>query len=192
VKLIVGLGNPGNEYKVTRHNIGFLVVDYLSIEKNISLQKRRFRSVFGSGVICGCKVIIAKPLTFMNLSGEAVSTIANYYNIASENIIVIHDDMDIEFGQLKIKKHGGSAGHLGIESIIKYLKEDNFLRIRTGIGKPPDNIDPSDFVLQKFSSKEQSELKEVINNIQNCIELVLTQGPEAAMSRFHSSSQTVL
>ena len=188
----MGLGNPGNEYKATRHNIGFLVVELLSIEKNIPLQKRRFESVFGSGIVCGCKVIIAKPHTFMNLSGEAVSAIANYYNIASEDIIVIHDDVDIKFGQLKIKKHGGSAGHRGIESIINYLKEDNFLRIRVGIGKPPDNIEPSDFVLQKFSSKEQNELKEVIDNIQDCIEVILTQGPEAAMNRFHSSSQTVL
>ena len=191
MKLIVGLGNPGNEYKATRHNIGFLVVDRLSVESNISLQKKKFRSVFGSGVICGSKVIIAKPLTFMNLSGEAVIAIANYYNIASENIIVIHDDMDIEFGQLKIKIRGGSAGHRGIESIKKYLNEDNFLRIRAGIGKPPDNIDCSDYVLQKFSIKEQNELKGVIENIQSCIEVILTQGPEVAMNRYHSSSRTV-
>ena len=192
VKLIVGLGNPGNEYNATRHNIGFIVADHFSAEKNISLQKKRFRSVFGSGNVCGCKVIIAKPLTFMNISGESVSAIARYYDIASENIIVIHDDMDIEFGLLKIKVRGGSAGHRGIESILKYLRKDNFLRIRAGIGKPPDNIEPSDYVLQKFSSKEQNELKEVIDNIKNCIEVILTQGPEAAMNRFHCSSQTVL
>ena len=188
----MGLGNPGDKYKATRHNIGFLAVDSLSIDKNIALQKRKFDSVFGSGVVCGLKVIITKPMTFMNLSGEAVSAIANYYDIASEDIIVIHDDMDIEFGRLKIRTQGGSAGHRGIVSLIKYLNDDKFLRIRVGIGKPPDFLEPSDFVLQNFSVQEQNELKGVIEDIQQCIEVILTQGPEAAMNKFHSTSQSVL
>jgi len=191
VKLIVGLGNPGNEYKNTRHNIGFLAVDQLCLENNIFLQKKRFNSDLGTVTICSYKVIIAKPLTFMNLSGEAVSAIANYYNIAAEDIIAVHDDMDIEFGHLKIKTQGGGAGHRGIESIIKYLKSDNFLRIRVGIGKPPAYIEPSNFVLQKFTRPEQDSLKEVINNVKNCIEVILTQGPAAAMNRFHNLNQNI-
>lgn len=191
MKLIVGLGNPGNQYEITRHNIGFLAIDQLSIEKKISLRKKKFHSVYGSSLVCGCKVIIAKPLIFMNRSGEAVSALASYYGITIENIMVIHDDMDIEFGKLKVKTGGGSAGHRGVDSLIQYLKEDNFLRIRVGIGKPRVNINPSDFVLQEFNRAEQKQLKEIISKIQDCIEVILTQGPEAAMNQFHVSNLTV-
>jgi PTH1 family peptidyl-tRNA hydrolase len=191
VKLIVGLGNPGNQFEITRHNIGFLAIDQFSIEKKIPLRKKKFHSVFGSSLVCGCKVIIAKPLIFMNRSGEAVSALASYYGITIENIMVIHDDMDIEFGKLKIKTGGGSAGHRGVDSLIQYLKEDNFLRIRVGIGKHRANINPSDFVLQEFNRAEQKQLKEIISKIQDCIEVILTQGPEAAMNRFHISNLTV-
>ncbi len=191
MKLIAGLGNPGNEYKDTRHNIGYLAVDRLSLESGITLQKKRFNSFFGVGTYCGGKVIIAKPLTFMNLSGEAVSSIAGYYKIAAEDIIIIHDDMDIDFGMIRVKKQGGSAGHRGIESVIKSLQKNSFIRIRIGIGKPQSPIPPSDYVLQKFSDKEQNELKGVIHNIQKCIAIILKQGPEKAMNMFHSGNQMV-
>lgn len=191
MKLIVGLGNPGNEYKLTRHNIGFMVVDRLSIDENLPHHTKKFKSFLTHGPLFGCKVIIAKPSTFMNLSGEAVGTIAAYYGIAAEDIIVIHDDMDIEFGQLKIKTKGGAAGHRGIESIIKYLKNEDFVRVRIGIGKPPPYISGADFVLQKFNSAEQEELMQVIGSTENCIEALLKHGPETAMNRFHSINKTV-
>ena len=192
MKLIVGLGNPGESYKLTRHNIGFMAADRLADKQAISLSKNKFKAAIGTGNSCGHKVIIAKPLTFMNLSGESAKAIASYYNIATDDILVVHDDMDIEFGQLRIKKQGGSAGHRGIGSLIKHFNNDNFLRVRVGIGKPPSYINPSDFVLQKFSDTEQNQLKGVIEDICNCIEYVLFQGPEAAMNRFHSSDRPAL
>jgi PTH1 family peptidyl-tRNA hydrolase len=191
VKLIVGLGNPGEGYKDTRHNIGWQAVDRLAVKAEIDLQKRRFNSIFGQGVVFGFKVIIAKPLTYMNLSGEAIGQIANYYKIPVNDIIVIHDDMDIIPGNIRLKKDGGSSGHRGIDSIITCLKDNNFLRIRIGIGKPPAHIDPADYVLQKFSDEEKKILKGVMLDIQKCIEIILKQGPETAMNRFHTANKTV-
>jgi PTH1 family peptidyl-tRNA hydrolase len=185
VKLIVGLGNPGKDYKLSRHNVGFVALDQLSTNTKISLPKKRFRSIFGHGVIAGTQVLLAKPLTFMNLSGNAISALAHFYNLAPENIIVIHDDIDVAFGHLKVKNQGGSGGHRGIESIIASLREDNFVRIRVGVGRPPADMDPSDYVLASFTVEEQQELKEVVNRIQHCIEIILIQGPKAAMNIFH-------
>ncbi len=187
-RLIIGLGNPGNEYIGTRHNIGFLAVDRLAQQNNIKIQKKGLSSFYGNGSAYGCKVIIAKPQTYMNRSGVAVHALADYYAIATEDIIVVHDDLDIPFGQLKIKTQGGSAGHRGVASLQQYLRGNNFLRIRVGIGKPEGNIDPSAFVLQKFSLAEQKLLADVITTIISCIESIFLQGPEAAMNKFHGSS----
>ena len=192
MKLIVGLGNPENKYKLTRHNIGFLVADQLSHDNNIALQKKISASLTGNGFLFGCRAVLMKPLTYMNLSGEAVSAVSQFYSIAPDDTIVIHDDMDISYGNLKIKTNGGSAGHRGIASIINHLQDDGFIRIRVGIGKPPENILPTDFVLQNFSNNEQQTLKEVIGNVTTCIDVILNQGPDAAMNRFHSQRRTVL
>lgn len=185
MKLIVGLGNPGKEYTLSRHNIGFLVINRLARENSIALKSKSFKSRWGRGKIVRRTAILAKPHTFMNLSGEAVKAIAHFYKIAPPDIIVVHDDSDIEFGYLKIKTSGGSGGHRGIDSIITLLKDNNFIRIRVGIGKPSPRMDHSEFVLSPFNESEQKSLKQVIHKAQDCLETIITHGPEAAMNKFH-------
>ena len=185
MKLVVGLGNPGKEYTHSRHNIGFLVINQLARSHDITLTKRKFKSRWETGKISRHKVILAKPHTYMNLSGEAVNAITRFYKIVPKDIIVVHDDIDIDFGHLKIKTKGGSGGHRGIDSIITLLKEDKFVRVRVGVGRPTSDIDPSDFVLKQFNEREKKDLKEVITKAQKCIETILKQGPESAMNIFH-------
>ncbi len=189
MKLIVGLGNPGKEFALSRHNIGFLVINRLARENGIVLTGRKFKSRWGRGKISRRTAILAKPHTFMNLSGEAVSAITHFYKIAPQDIIVVHDDSDIEFGCLKIKTSGGSGGHRGIDSIITLLKDDTFIRIRVGIGKPSPYIDHSEFVLSPFNETEQKSLKQVINKAQDCLETLITHCHEAAMNKFHCKRQ---
>jgi len=188
MKLIVGLGNPGKKYLQTRHNVGFQTVTYLSHAHNISIDTNRFQSLYGRVSLYGHSILIAKPQTYMNLSGAAVGALARYYKIPPSHILVIHDDMDIDFGRFKIKIHGSSAGHRGIESIITALNSSDFLRIRVGIGKPISHIDPVDFVLQPFTLEEQTIISGVFKNIDECICLLLTQGVEPAMNRFHGQN----
>ncbi len=187
MKLIVGLGNPGSEYRQTRHNIGFLAADQLAEEYAIPLCRKNFQAVYGTGFVCACKTIIAKPLTFMNRSGEAVAALAAYYNISPAHITVIHDDMDISFGQLRIKLRGGSAGHRGINSIQQYLGAFECTRIRVGIGKPPPPVAPVDYVLQDFTESETACLQEVIGKTIHCITALFKDGPQVAMNEFHRS-----
>ena len=189
MKLIVGLGNPGKEYTLSRHNIGFLVINHLAKEHGIALRGKRFKSRWGSGKVFRHTAILAKPHTYMNLSGEAVTAIAHFYKIAPPDIIVVHDDSDIEFGYLKIKTSGGSGGHRGVDSIITVLKDNHFIRIRLGIGKPSPRMDHSEFVLSPFNELEQKSLKQVIHNAQDCLESIITHGPEAAMNKFHCKKQ---
>jgi peptidyl-tRNA hydrolase, PTH1 family len=187
VKLIVGLGNPGPEYSSTRHNIGFIAVDQLAELHNIPLCKRSFEAAYGIGFVCACKTIIAQPLTYMNRSGEAVAALAAYYNITPAHITVVHDDMDIPLGQLRIKIRGGSAGHRGITSVQQHLGEYDFTRIRIGIGKPPSMTSPVDYVLQDFTTCETASLQEVVRKAIECIAVLFTDGPQAAMNEFHRS-----
>jgi len=189
VKLIVGLGNPGPEYSNTRHNIGFIAVDQLAGFYNIPLCKHGFHSVYGVGFVGACKTIIAQPLTYMNLSGEAVAELAAHYNITPAHITVIHDDMDISFGQLRIKIRGGSAGHRGVESIRQHCGDSEFTRIRIGIDKPPPLIAPVDYVLQDFLDSETDALHEVIQKTIHCISVLFNDGPQIAMNEFHRSGE---
>jgi PTH1 family peptidyl-tRNA hydrolase len=185
VKLIVGLGNPGKEYATSRHNIGFLVINQLAKEKGIALRERKFKSRWGKGILSGHKVILAKPHTFMNLSGEAVNAIAHFYKIAAQDIIVVHDDLDIALGSIKIKTKGGSGGHHGIDSIISSLKDNRFIRVRVGIGRPHPGKDNAAFVLSSFNEAEARTLKHIINEAHSCLGMLITHGPEFAMNRFH-------
>ena len=189
MKLIVGLGNPGPEYSNTRHNIGFIAVDQLAGFYNIPLCKHGFHSVYGVGFVGACKTIIAQPLTYMNRSGEAVAELAAHYNITPANIIVVHDDMDISFGQLRIKIRGGSAGHRGVESIRQHCGGSEFTRIRIGIDKPPPLIAPVDYVLQEFTDSEAEPLQEVIQETIHCIPVLFNDGPQIAMNEFHRSGE---
>jgi PTH1 family peptidyl-tRNA hydrolase len=190
VKLIVGLGNPGNIYETTRHNIGFLVIDYFSQKNSISLHTKRFKSTIGRGNISSTPVLLVKPVTFMNRSGEAISAIVRYYQINPENLIIIHDDIDLAFGRIKIKTCGGSGGHRGIESLISSLATNAFIRIRIGIGRPPSGIDESEFVLQPFTGDEEKCLSDIIGRVDQCVELIVEHGTATAMNIIHKRIST--
>lgn len=163
MKAIIGLGNPGIKYKKTRHNIGFMAIDFL--QKKMKLQKLNFNKKFNSEISKTSHLLLAKPQTFMNNSGDAVYKILSFYKITSEDLVVIHDDIDLEFGTLRESKNRGSAGHNGVQSIIDKIKTKNFTRFRIGIGKPPQNIPPDIFVLQKFMKENLKELNNCFENI---------------------------
>ncbi len=164
-KLIVGLGNPGKDYTDSRHNIGFAVIDAFvtaNPEFETWVDKKDLKCLMSSGRLGDTKVIIIKPSTYMNLSGEAVLAVSNFYKISTDNMLVVHDELDVEFGQIRLRTGGSSAGHNGLKSVIKLLNE-NFGRVRIGIGpKVPETIDSADFVLQKFSPDQQAQLPNLI------------------------------
>ncbi len=186
MKLIVGLGNPGSAYKSTRHNIGFLAADNIAERNHFKCTENSFNAQITIGTTFDKNILIAKPQTYMNLSGESAAGIAEHYSLIPEDIIVIHDDMDIDFGRIKVKTRGGTAGHKGLESIIECLQSDKFIRVRAGIGKPDTISSPIDYVLQNFTKTEEESMKNVLDNIYNCIETIVKSGPEAAMNKFHS------
>jgi peptidyl-tRNA hydrolase, PTH1 family len=186
--LIIGLGNPGEKYENTRHNIGFTAVKKLREKNNFSDFKfhKKSNALIADGLIGNEKIILAQPQTFMNLSGSTASVLSDYYQIEQKNIIIIHDDIDIPLGQIKISQDSGSGGHKGVESIINNLSTKNFTRIRIGIlpnfGKP-EKVE--DFVLKKFSKEEGKILEEVIIKITGAIEILIKDGPEKAMNKFN-------
>lgn len=191
LKLIVGLGNPGEAYSHTRHNIGFLALEHIARKNQVALRSCGSAALGGETIMYGNHVTLLMPHTFMNDSGTAVLEAARRSAMNAEDIIVIHDDMDIPFGVLKIKVRGGSAGHRGIESIIAHVGSDCFMRVRAGIGKPPENMSPIDYVLNDFSVNEWQVLPDMLERIDRCIEIILTRGPAAAMNTFHGQPAPV-
>jgi len=185
VKLIVGLGNPGKEYEMTRHNLGFLVVDRLAREKRIPLTQKKFKAHVGRGKIHDESVLLLKPQTFMNLSGEAVVKASSYFHVPLDDLIVVHDDLDLDFGRFKIKQGGGDAGHKGVKSIIDHLGGDDFVRVRIGIGRPLGGEDAVDYVLDPLSPGERSHLSEILNEACLLIQTIIQGGVEKAMNAFH-------
>ena len=188
--LIVGLGNPGRKYQETRHNIGFQVVDEFLKENNFPKFKfaKKFNAEISEGILGGEKILLAKPQTFMNLSGKSVKPLTNFYKITPPGLVVIHDDIDILLGKIRISKGRGAAGHKGVESIIKGLKTKNFVRFRIGIKPKPYTLTPKtldNFVLKKFNKKEEKLVKEVIQKTAEAIEMVLEEGLEKAMNKFN-------
>ncbi|MBM6821323.1 aminoacyl-tRNA hydrolase [Fusobacterium mortiferum] len=166
MKLIVGLGNPGSKYEKTRHNIGFEVINYLQKDLGITNEKEKFQGLISEKNIDGEKVLFLKPQTFMNLSGNSIIEVINFYKLNPKtDLVVIYDDMDLPVGKLRVKEKGSSGGHNGIKSIISHLG-DEFLRIKCGIGKPKDNT--IDFVLGQFSKSEQEEVALMIDNASKC------------------------
>lgn len=188
MNLIVGLGNPGRRYRFSRHNAGFLVIDDLARRNGIGLKERRHKTRFGRGVIKEHEAILAKPLTFMNLSGLAVSRIMEAFDLAEKDLIVIQDDMDIDFGRIKIRRGGGHGGHKGIESIQGVLGSSGFVRIKVGIGRPGEHGDLSDYVLAPFSDAERSLLREIVGRAAEAIEVLLREGVQNAMARFNEGA----
>lgn len=185
--IIFGLGNPGREYERTRHNIGFIAVDKLSIGWKIDVARVRYRSLTGEGREFGQKIILVKPLTFMNQSGNAVRSFMNFYKLEPNRILVIHDDMDLPFGSIRIRRSGGSAGQRGMQSIISKIGTNNFTRLRIGIGRPPGRMDPMDYVLKKFTEKDREDLDLLLNTVVESIEVLLTEGIDKAMTMYNHS-----
>jgi peptidyl-tRNA hydrolase, PTH1 family len=186
VRLIVGLGNPGQEYRWTRHNMGFLVLEHLAKKEEIQLARRRFQAVFGPGRIARRDVILAKPLTYMNLSGEAVGRLLRFFHIPPEDLIVVHDDLDLPFGKLRIRVQGGHGGHQGVKSIIECVGSNEFIRLKIGIGRPGDpRQDPADYVLAPLTREEREEVKDTVDRGAEVIGVLLSSGPQEAMNRFH-------
>lgn len=181
--LIVGLGNPGKEYDGTRHNIGFAAVDYIADKYNIELDRIKFKGVFGEGFIEGKKVILLKPTTYMNLSGESIREVINFYKISNEEVIVIYDDISLEVGRLRIREKGSHGGHNGIKSIIANLGTDVFPRVKIGVGAPKGNL--VSHVLGKFSEDEIEVLRETIKASSDAVSIIMKADTKEAMNKLN-------
>lgn len=184
--LIVGLGNPGDKYRYTRHNAGFMVLDYFAAAHNISINRIKHKAVLGEGFIGPEKVILAKPQTYMNLSGESVLELMNWYKEDISRLIVVYDDVDLPVGRIRIRPEGSSGTHNGMKSIIYILNTDKFPRVRVGIGKQPDYMDLADYVLGKFPDEEIPLMEEAVKRSALAIEEIVKNGVNSAMNKYNS------
>lgn len=185
--IIVGLGNPKKEYDNTRHNIGFDVIDVIAAKNNITLNEKKHKAVIGKGIIEGQKVILAKPQTFMNLSGESVRELIDYYKVdETQELIIIHDDISLDVGQLRIRKKGSAGGHNGLKSIIGHLGHDTFLRIKMGVGEKPGGYDLADYVLGHFSREERVVMDEAAADAETIVRMMIRDETDAAMNQFNT------
>lgn len=188
--LIVGLGNPGRQYEHTRHNAGFDVMDALAEKYNISISESGHKALFGKGMIGGQKVILAKPQTFMNLSGESVAELLHYYKIdPEEELLVIFDDISLAPGNIRIRKKGSAGGHNGIKNIIAHLGTQEFPRIKVGVGAKPPKMDLADYVLGHFSAEEQKMMDEAFGEAAEAAVMMMTTGAERAMNHYNAKKK---
>lgn len=188
--LVVGLGNPGSEYAETRHNVGFGVVELLAARAGagrFSVHKRSNSDV-AEGRLAGRKIVLARPRTYMNVSGGPVAGLVKYFSVPPEEIVVVHDDLDLGFGVIRLKRGGGEGGHNGLRSISRSLGTKDYYRVRFGIGRPPGRQDPADFVLKRFSSVERKELEFALDLAADATEALLREGLEPTQNRFHALS----
>lgn len=183
--LIVGLGNPGKKYEETRHNIGFMTLDLLGKRNDIEINKLKFNGAYGEGRIGKNKVILLKPLTYMNNSGQAVREIANYYKIDMDKIIIIMDDIDIEPYTVRVKSKGSGGTHNGMKSVINHMGNNNITRVKIGVGKNEIGMDLADFVLSKFPKNNSEEIKEVTKIAVEAVEEIVENGIDKAMNKFN-------
>lgn len=184
--IIVGLGNFAKEYVNTRHNIGFDVIDKLAEQENIAMLEKKHKAVIGKGVVAGQKCILAKPVTFMNLSGESVRELIDYYKVdETTELIVISDDISLAVGQLRVRKKGSAGGHNGLKNIIAHLGHDSFIRIKVGVGEKPKGWDLADYVLGHFSPQERTLMDEAALRAADAIRTIITQGADVAMNEFN-------
>lgn len=188
MKLVVGLGNPGKEYTGTRHNAGFEVIDKLAYDNNIDVSKGKFKAVIGEGIIKGKKVVLIKPVTFMNLSGHSVREAMNWYKTTEEDIIVIYDDISLPVGEIRVRQKGSAGGHNGMKSIIEQLGTENFIRVRVGVGEKPQGWDLADYVLGKFSKDEIPTIIEGFTKASEATEIILNTGVSTAMNKFNKKN----
>jgi PTH1 family peptidyl-tRNA hydrolase len=187
MKLIIGLGNPGRQYAQTRHNVGFIAVDELAHRHKVELDKEKFNGLFGTGVINGEKVMLLKPLTYMNLSGEAVRPIMDYYSIEVEDIVVIYDDLDLPVGKIRLRTKGSAGGQNGMKSIIQHIGTQEFKRIRIGIDRPRNGMKISDYVLGRFTPEEVNDVVSAIKNTTDACEDWLKQSFIDVMNKYNGT-----
>lgn len=185
MKVVLGLGNPGRKYARTRHNLGFLVVDRIASENCLTVKKKKFDSLIGEWKRGGEEILLVKPQTFMNQSGAVVRQLFRSFPISAEDLVVVHDDLDLPFSRIRIRPRGGAGGHRGVLSILETLGEEGFLRVRVGIGRPRPGMDPTDFVLEPFSPEESSCLAQVISRAADAVGCLLEEGPQRAMETFN-------
>lgn len=183
MKLIIGLGNPGRSYASDRHNVGFRCINRFARRHGIAVRKRRGKAKLGMGEVGGVQVVVAKPQTYMNLSGQAVGQLVREFGVAVGDVVVVYDDLDLPLGKLRIRERGGSGGHKGVASIIERLGSEEFPRIRVGIGRPQGDV--VSYVLSEFTLEERRVVTEVVGRVSDVIGSILTEGVEAAMNRYN-------
>lgn len=181
--LIVGLGNPEEKYNNTRHNIGFEAIDYIADKYNIDINRKKFKGVYGEGFIGNEKVILMKPTTYMNLSGECIREVIDFYKLTNEDILVIYDDISLDVGRIRIRPKGSAGGHNGIKSIISHLGTDEFSRIKIGVGQPKGDL--VNHVLGKFSKEENEVLEESLEATKLATETIIKEDTQAGMNKFN-------
>ena len=181
--IIAGLGNPTREYEKTRHNVGFEVIDVLADMLGTTVEEKKFKGLYGRGIIGGEKVLLLKPQTFMNLSGESVKAAADFYKVDHEHIIIIYDDISLDVGQLRIRKKGSAGGHNGIKNIIAHLGTQEFPRIKVGVGDKPKKMDLADYVLSRFSKEDRAAREDAVKEAAKAGGVMITEGMDRAMGQ---------
>ena len=185
--IIAGLGNPDRQYQNTRHNVGFDVIDVIADKYDIAMGERKHKAIIGKGYIAGQKVVLVKPQTYMNLSGESIRQVIDFYKVDEKSeLIVISDDVSLDMGQIRIRKRGSDGGHNGLKNIIMHLGHDEFIRVRMGVGEKPTRMDLADYVLGHFSAKEREVMNEGARTATLAIETIIAEGPDAAMNRYNA------
>jgi len=191
MRIIIGLGNPTEKYQATRHNIGWDAITRISDDYRIPLNQMKHKAKCGMGYIEGEKVILAQPVTYMNLSGESVRELVDYYKVSTEDIIIIYDDISLDVGQLRIRKKGSAGGHNGIKSIISHLGTDEFPRIRIGVGAKPQNWDLADYVLSRFKAEEEEAIRQALKDASDACRMIITSGMDAAMNKYNKKKTAI-
>lgn len=184
--IIVGLGNPTKEYDKTRHNVGFSVIDVLADRIGIEVTEKKHRALCGRGILEGQKVVLAKPQTFMNLSGESVRAMADFYKVEADEVIIVYDDISLEPGQLRIRAKGSAGGHNGIKNIIAHMGTQEFPRIKVGVGEKPRNMDLAAYVLSRFSKGEQELMDDAFKEAADAVAMMVSEGIDQAMNHFNA------
>ena len=187
--VILGIGNPGKQYENTRHNIGFISLDFLAASMGIKINKIKHKALIGEGKIGGEKVLLVKPQTFVNLSGESAGEILNFYKLPPENLLVICDDVNLDAGRVRIRAKGSDGGHNGIKSMIYHLKSDQFPRIRLGVGKKPREYDLADWVLARFTNEQVKIMAKTVDEVPAMVEEFIKNGVQSAMNKFNGLGQ---
>jgi len=186
--LIIGLGNPGSRYQQTRHNIGFMVLEDIAARWEVDIRQKSFDALWNRGKVAGANALLAIPQTYMNLSGNAVRRLQDYFKVDTGNVIVIHDDLDLPFGTVRLKAGGGDAGHKGLKSIVNCLGSADFMRVRMGIGKPAGRTPVEDYVLQKFNQDESDRLQQIIQIASEATADIIQSGLQQAMAKYHTKN----